>query len=131
MSIGLGYKADRRSTSRFVFSLGSGAISSSSKNQPIVIILYLDGLVIEGEDLVDINKVKFLLSSKFEMTDMTVLHYFLGIEVIRTPTGLLISNVTTSLTCYTSTGRFNVNMWQPLSIETSNWMPTHASQNVS
>ena len=31
-----GYKADRRSTSGFVFSLGSGAISWSSKKQPIV-----------------------------------------------------------------------------------------------
>ena len=31
-----GYKADRKSTSVFVFSLGSGAISWSSKNQPIV-----------------------------------------------------------------------------------------------
>ena len=31
-----GYKADRRSTSRFVFSLGSGAISWHSKRQPTV-----------------------------------------------------------------------------------------------
>ena len=31
-----GYKSDRRSTSRFVFSLGSGAISWSSKNEPTV-----------------------------------------------------------------------------------------------
>ena len=31
-----GYKADRRSTSGFVFSLGIGAISWSSKKQPIV-----------------------------------------------------------------------------------------------
>ena len=31
-----GYKADRRSTSGFVFSLGSGAISWSSKKQPTV-----------------------------------------------------------------------------------------------
>ena len=31
-----GHKADRRSTSRFVFSLGSGAISWSSKKQPNV-----------------------------------------------------------------------------------------------
>ena len=31
-----GYKADRRSTSGFSFSLGSGAISWSSKKQPIV-----------------------------------------------------------------------------------------------
>ena len=33
---GAGYKADRRSTSGFVFSLGSGAIYWSSKKQPAV-----------------------------------------------------------------------------------------------
>ena len=31
-----GYRADRQSTSRFVFSLGGGAISWSSKKQPTV-----------------------------------------------------------------------------------------------
>ena len=51
----------------------------------------MDDLVIGSEHLVDINKVKFLLSDKFEMTDMKELHYFLGIEVIRTPAGIMIS----------------------------------------
>ena len=48
-------------------------------------------MVIGGEHLVDINKVKSLLSDKFEMTDMKELHYFLGIEAIRTPAGIMIS----------------------------------------
>ena len=34
---------------------------------------------------------KTLLFDKFEMTDMKELHYFLGIEVIRTPDGIMIS----------------------------------------
>ena len=63
----------------------------TNSGSPIVIILYVDDLVIGGEHLVDINKVKSLLSSKFEMTDMKELHYFLGIEVIRTPTDIMIS----------------------------------------
>ena len=33
-----GYKADRQYTSGFVFSLGSGAISWSSKKQPTVVL---------------------------------------------------------------------------------------------
>ena len=44
-----------------------------------------------GEHLVAINKVKSLLSEKFEMTDMKELHYFLGIEVIWTPARIMIS----------------------------------------
>ena len=57
----------------------------------IVIILYVDDLVIGGEHLVEINKVKSLLSDKFKMTDMKELHYFLDIEVIQTSAGIMIS----------------------------------------
>ena len=46
------------------------------------IIIYVDDLVIGGEHLADIKKVKTMLSRKFEMKDMNELHYFLGIEVI-------------------------------------------------
>ena len=63
----------------------------SGSESSIVIILYVDDLVIEGEHLIEINKVKPLLSDKFEMTDMKELHYFLGIEVIWTPAGIMIS----------------------------------------
>ena len=63
----------------------------SDSTSLIVIIIYVEDPVIGGEHLVDINKVKFLLSDKFEMTDMKELRYFLGIEVIRTPVGILIS----------------------------------------
>ena len=63
----------------------------SDSESPIIIIIYVDDLVIESEHLVDINKVKSLLSDKFEMTDMKELHYFFGIEVIRTPARIMIS----------------------------------------
>ena len=43
------------------------------------------------EHLVDIEHIKKLLSSRFEMKDMKELHYFLGIEVIRTPDGIMLS----------------------------------------
>ena len=60
-------------------------------DNPIVIILYVDDLVIRGQDLAEITKVKSLLSGRFEMKDLHELHYFLGIEVIRTSVGILIS----------------------------------------
>ena len=63
----------------------------SDSRSLIFIILYVDGLVIGGEHLVDINKVKSLLSNKFEMMDLKELHYFLGIEVIRTTCDIMIS----------------------------------------
>ena len=51
----------------------------------------MDDLVIGGEHLVDIDHIKKLLSSRFKMKDMTEVHYFLGIEVIRTLDGIMLS----------------------------------------
>ena len=65
-------------------------IRSDSPSQ-IVIIIYVNDIVIGGKHLVEINKVKSVLSNKSEMTDMKELHYFLGIEVIWTPVGIMIS----------------------------------------
>ena len=48
-------------------------------------------MVIREENIVDINKVKSLLSSKFKMIDMKELYYFRGIEVIQTPSDSMIS----------------------------------------
>ena len=44
-----------------------------------------------GADLDKIRRVKSQLAASFEMKDLGDLHYFLGIEVIRTPEGILIS----------------------------------------
>ena len=65
-------------------------IRSASDNS-IVINLYVDDLVIRGKNLPNISKVKSLLSGRFEMKDMHELHYFHGIEVIRTPLAIMIS----------------------------------------
>ena len=46
----------------------------SESDNPIIIILYVDDLVIGGENLADINKVKSLLSGRFEMKDTQELH---------------------------------------------------------
>ena len=62
----------------------------------IFIIISVEELVIGGEHLADINKVKMLLSRKFGMKDMNELHYFLGIEFIRTGTTSCSPNATTS-----------------------------------
>ena len=43
-------------------------------DNPIVIILYVDDLVIGGKALAEINKVKSLLSGRFKMKDLNELH---------------------------------------------------------
>ena len=44
-----------------------------------------------GTDLEEICRIKFLLAASFEMKDLGDLHYFLEIEVICGPEGILIS----------------------------------------
>ena len=51
-------------------------------------LLYVDDLVITGADLGEIDRVKLQLVASFDMKDLGDLHYFLGIEVIRTPEGI-------------------------------------------
>ena len=58
---------------------------------PVSILLYVDDLVITGADLGEIDRVKLQLAASFNMKDLGDLHYFLGIEMIRTPEGILIS----------------------------------------
>ena len=53
--------------------------------------MYVDDLLIRGEHISNINHIKRLLSSQFKMKDKKELHYFLGIEVIRTSAGIMIS----------------------------------------
>ena len=57
----------------------------------LCVLLYVDDLVIGGADLTDVNRVKAQLSSMLVMKDLGNLHYFLGIEVIHTPSGLLLT----------------------------------------
>ena len=52
---------------------GNSLFMQSNSIGQIFIIIYVDDLVMGGEHLVDINKVKMLLSRKFEMKVMNEL----------------------------------------------------------
>ena len=60
-------------------------------SKDVFIIIYMDDVVIGGEHLAAIDHIKEHLSGRFEMKDMKELHYFMGIKVIRTPNGIMIS----------------------------------------
>ena len=65
-------------------------IQSDSRGQ-VLIVIYMDDLYIGGEHLADIEHINKLLSNGFEMKDIKELHYILGIEVIRTLDGIMLS----------------------------------------
>ncbi|GJT50877.1 ribonuclease H-like domain-containing protein, partial [Tanacetum coccineum] len=54
----------------------------------IALLLYVDDIVITGNDDIGINEFKLFLSTKFLIKDLGTLKYFLGIEVIENDLGL-------------------------------------------
>jgi len=52
------------------------------RDKMIIVCLYVDDLIFTGSDVAMFNKFKESMMSEFDMTDIGILHYFLGIEVV-------------------------------------------------
>lgn len=63
----------------------------SEEAKRVLIVLYVDDLVITGDHEENIRKTQEWLSQEFEMTDLGLLHYCLGIEVWQKPHNIFIS----------------------------------------
>ncbi|KAK9069971.1 hypothetical protein SSX86_010369 [Deinandra increscens subsp. villosa] len=63
----------------------------SSETVFVVLLVYVDDIVITGNNVTIIEKVKKALNSKFKIKDLGSLKYFLGIEVISRNNGLCLS----------------------------------------
>ena len=57
----------------------------------MVVILYVDDLIITGSHQKRISQTQELLRREFEMTDLGLMHYYLGIEVWQEPDHIFIS----------------------------------------
>ena len=56
----------------------------------IVLFLYVDDIIISGNDIIGISQVKSYLMQTFKMKDLSELTYFLGLEIKRTPFGIYV-----------------------------------------
>jgi len=60
------------------------------KNHLVILVLYVDGLFLTREEYL-IAQTKRELSAKFEMKDLGLMHYFLGLEVWQKPSEIFLS----------------------------------------
>ena len=67
--------------------------------------MYVDDLIITGNNLEEIRKIKFQLKEKFDIKDLGYLKYFLGIEVAFSDKGLFISQRKYTLDLLKETGK--------------------------
>ena len=56
-----------------------------------VLIIYVDDMVVTGDDHEEISSLQQYLASEFEMKQLRDLKYFLGIEVARSKHGIFLS----------------------------------------
>jgi hypothetical protein len=56
-----------------------------------ILAFYVDDIVITGDDVKEIKKLKERLSRAFEVKDLGPLRYFLGIEIARSSKGIILS----------------------------------------
>jgi len=62
-----------------------------NENGIVIICIYLDDLIVGGDNEGEIAHVKSLLKQEFDMKDLGELRYFLGIEIVRTKEGIWLS----------------------------------------
>ena len=73
-----------------------------SKNEPtlylkrqgtdfLILCLYIDDIIYMGTSSALIEDFKVRMMKKFEMTDLGVLYYFLGLEVLQKEDGIFVS----------------------------------------
>ena len=57
----------------------------------ILLLLYVDDMIITGDDLSGIQELKDFLSQQFKMKDLGHFNYFLGLEITYSTDGLYIT----------------------------------------
>nr|GEY04994.1 ribonuclease H-like domain-containing protein [Tanacetum cinerariifolium] len=65
--------------------------TKSDKGVFLALLIYMDDIIITGNNVSEIEKFKVFLKSKFMIKDLGKLKYFLGIEVVDTKKGICLN----------------------------------------
>lgn len=76
----------------FVQSLSYYSLFTLTKASSITLVLvYVDDLLLAGNDIEEIKQLKLMLSNTFNMKDLGDVHYFLGLEINKSSSGFFVS----------------------------------------
>lgn len=70
---------------------GHSVFIYSKDDNFLVLLVYVDDVVLTGTSATLIDQVKELIHSEFKIKDVGHLSYFLGLEVVRSKTGLFLN----------------------------------------
>ncbi|RVW56445.1 Retrovirus-related Pol polyprotein from transposon RE1 [Vitis vinifera] len=79
----LGYKQGQADHTLFVKKSHAGKMA--------ILIVYVDDIILSGNDMEELQNLKKYLSEEFEVKDLENLKYFLGMEVARSRKGIVVS----------------------------------------
>ena len=63
----------------------------SRKGKIVVLIVYVDDIILTGDDSLELERLKKALTCEFEIKDLGPLRYFLGMEFARSTKDIFIS----------------------------------------
>lgn len=61
------------------------------RGKVVFLLIYVDDLVITGNDEVLIKELKGILNQNFKIKDLGKLKYFLGLEILRSKDGIFLN----------------------------------------
>ena len=88
----------KRKSDHFVF-------YENSQAGIILLVVYVDDIIIIGDDMEGISSLKSFLHGQFHTKDLGMLKYFLGIEVMRSKHGIFLSQRKYVLDLLSETGK--------------------------
>ena len=66
-------------------------IKHSNDGKMSILIVYVDDIILTGNDLKEMEKLKMKLATEFEVKDLGEMRYFLGMEIARSKEGIAVS----------------------------------------
>ncbi|XP_057468671.1 uncharacterized mitochondrial protein AtMg00810-like [Actinidia eriantha] len=94
-------------------------VGSKSDGQCIILSIYVDDIIIIGDDALGIIAVKQALEKSFDIKDLGLLRYFLGIEIARSRHGIRLSQ-----------RKYTLNLLQDMGMMGCRPTSTHMDQNL-